>query len=171
MSVASGEPARFPFRTILHPTDFSPRAEFAFRVAAGLAKDHGARIVLLHVLPPVVIYDEMGPAVVPFAPEDIQALKNKLAAMTVPGCVVDHIVEVGDAGKAILDLAQERKCDLIVIGTHGRTGLGRLLMGSVAEQVLRKAQCPVLTVKTPMPAQAPAEEALKDGEELMCLVK
>jgi len=61
----------------------------------------------------------------------------------------------GDVATEILRLAQETGSDLIVMGTHGRTGLARLLMGSVAEQVVRKAPCPVLTVKTPFPA-APA---------------
>jgi nucleotide-binding universal stress UspA family protein len=64
---------------------------------------------------------------------------------------VEHRLEEGDAATQILQVAQETGCDLIVLGTHGRTGHGRLMMGSVAEQVLRTASCPVLTVRTPFP--------------------
>jgi len=67
---------------------------------------------------------------------------------------VEHRLEEGDTAKVILDVALEIGAGLIVMGTHGRTGLGRLLLGSVAEQVLRKAPCPVLTAKFPL-AEAP----------------
>jgi nucleotide-binding universal stress UspA family protein len=66
-----------------------------------------------------------------------------------PAVPVEHRLAEGDSAEEILRLAQESGCDLIVLGTHGRTGLPRLLMGSVAEQVVRKAPCPVLTVKAP----------------------
>jgi nucleotide-binding universal stress UspA family protein len=62
---------------------------------------------------------------------------------------VEHQLKAGDAVAEILSMARHLPCDLIVLGTHGRTGLDRLLMGSVAEQIVRKAPCPVLTVKTP----------------------
>jgi nucleotide-binding universal stress UspA family protein len=65
-------------------------------------------------------------------------------------------VEEGDAATQIIRVAEETGCGLIVMGTHGRTALGRLLLGSVAGQVLRKAPCPVLTVKTPLPETSPA---------------
>ena len=79
---------------------------------------------------------------------------------------MDTRVHEGDPATQIVRVAQETRCDLIVLGTHGRTGLGRLLMGSVAEQVLRKAPCPVLTVKTPFPETSsapgvPAREPVK----------
>jgi nucleotide-binding universal stress UspA family protein len=63
---------------------------------------------------------------------------------------VEYRVQHGDPAVEILGVAREASCDLIVMGTHGRTGLGRLLMGSVAEQVVRKAACPVLTIKVPL---------------------
>jgi hypothetical protein len=66
-------------------------------------------------------------------------------------------MEKGDPAEEILRVAEETKCDLIMIGTHGRTGLGRLLMGSVAEQVVRKAHCPVLTVKAPLQTELPTK--------------
>jgi len=71
-----------------------------------------------------------------------------------------------DPAGEILRLAAEVECDLIVLGTHGRTGLGRVLLGSVAEQVLRRAPCPVLTVKMPLPAAGSAEAPLATAEKV-----
>src|SRR5262249_5967272 len=78
----------------------------------------------------------------------------RLAQASAPGLQADYRVEEGDAAARIVGAAQETRCDLIVMGTHGRTGLGRALMGSVAEQVLRTAPCPVVTVKAPAKAGA-----------------
>jgi len=74
-----------------------------------------------------------------------------------PNIVVEHRVAEGDAPEEILRLAEAVQCDLIVMGTHGRTGLRRFLTGSVAEEVLRKATCPVLAAKTPLPDTQLAE--------------
>ena len=73
----------------------------------------------------------------------------RLAQASAPGLQANYRVEKGDAAPRIVGVAEETRCDLIVMGTHGRTGLGRVLMGSVAEQVLRTAPCPVVTVKAP----------------------
>jgi nucleotide-binding universal stress UspA family protein len=144
-----------PIRTILHPTDFSDRSRNALQLAAALARDYRARLVLLHVLPrPVVAY---GDGLVPPDPEDLRAeVREELDRLTVPGpdLPTDRRVAEGDPAGVILHLAREAPADLIVLGTHGRTGLGRLLMGSVAEQVVRRAPCPVLTVATPFPPTA-----------------
>src|SRR5262249_32720257 len=142
--------------TILHPTDFSEPSEYAFRLACSLARDYGARLIVLHVVtPPVVVYGE---GVVPPGPELYQGGANvKLSQMRVPAdAPSERRQKEGDPATEILGVAQETRPDLIVLGTHGRTGLGRLLMGSVAEQVLRRAPCPVLTVRTPFPAASPA---------------
>jgi nucleotide-binding universal stress UspA family protein len=72
---------------------------------------------------------------------------------------VKHRLAEGDAATEILRLAKETQADVIVMGTHGRTGLVRVLMGSVAEQVVRKAPCPVVTVKTPPPQIQSSREA------------
>lgn len=152
-------------RTILHPTDFSECSSYAFQVACSLARDHGARLVLVHVTSSVVITAPF--VTIPPEPVDIrEQLQKELAALqpSEPGIQIDRHVREGDPGREILSLAQEIHADLIVMGTHGRTGLGRLLVGSVAEQVLRKAVCPVLTVKPPVPqgsagAKAPQHAA------------
>src|SRR5262249_13048463 len=79
----------------------------------------------------------------------------RLAQASAPGLQADYRVEKGDAAPRIVSAAQETRCDLIVMGTHGRTGLGRALMGSVAEHVVRTAPCPVVTVKAPAKAEVP----------------
>ncbi len=146
-------------RTVLHPTDFSERSEFAFRLACSLARDYGARLVVLHVAEPPTAVAGEGVVMLPPA-FDLEPLRERLQQLRpedlkIP---VEHRLVQGDAATEILRVAGEAKCDLIVMGTHGRTGLGRLLMGSVAEQVVRKASCPVLTVKTPQRLVPSSEE-------------
>jgi len=150
-AITPEEELMLPIQTIFHPTDFSVASDSAFRLACSLARDYGARLVLVHVAePPVPIYND-GP-VLPPAQTNKEPLREKLHELMKrdPKVQAEHQLFEGDAALEILRLADEAKCDLIVMGTHGRTGLGRLLMGSVAEQVMRKASCPVLTVKTPM---------------------
>jgi nucleotide-binding universal stress UspA family protein len=139
-------------RRILHPTDFSERSECAFRVACALARDYGAPLLVLHVCSPFVIYGSS--VAVEVTPSHLDACLARLRQMEThdPRVRIEHRLVEGDAGTEILRVARENGCDLIVMGTHGRTGLGRLLMGSVAEEVVRKAPCSVLTVKTPWPA-------------------
>lgn len=150
-------------RAILHPTDFSPSSDFAKSLAWSLARDHGARLIVLHIAaPPAVMHGEI---VAPLAGGGYKDNAWKaLRRLQWPddSVSVELLVESGDPAKEILRLAREIPCDLIVIGTHGRTGLGRLLMGSVAEQVVRKAACPVVTVKS-LPAQD--QESSVEGEE------
>jgi len=140
------------FKTILHPTDFSPSASEALNIANSLARQQGAKLILLHVAQRPIT--SVGGMPVPPPPPPVidwpalQAQLNALAADTKIDSVEARVVE-GDPAGAIVDLAREAGADVIVIGSHGRTGLGRLLMGSVAEHVVRKASCPVLTVKTP----------------------
>jgi nucleotide-binding universal stress UspA family protein len=143
-------------RRILHPTDFSERSKHAFGLACALARDRGAPLLVLHVCSPFVIYGSSVAVEVP--PSHLEACRARLRQLDPhdPRVLIEHRLVEGDAGTEILRVARETGCDLIVMGTHGRTGLGRLLMGSVAEVVVRKAPCPVLTVKTPLPA-APAE--------------
>jgi nucleotide-binding universal stress UspA family protein len=148
-----------PLRVILHPTDFSERARYALELAAALARDHGARLLLLHVAElPATAYGE---AVLVFdRAAYVTELHGKLDELAVdaPPDRLTRRVALGDPVAEIVAVAEGAPCDLIVMGTQGRTGLRRALLGSVAEQVMRKAPCPVLTVKMPF-APAPAEEA------------
>jgi nucleotide-binding universal stress UspA family protein len=141
-----------PIRTILHPTDFSRPSEYAFQMACALARDYGARLIVAHVkAPPAVAYGELGP-MIPEPEQTVDELTRRLVEMKpAPGVTAEYCVREGDPASEIVKLAQETTADLIVLGTHGRTGLGRLLMGSVAEAILRRAACPVLTLKTPVP--------------------
>lgn len=151
--------------TILHPTDFSDCSRYAFRLAGMLAREQGARLVILHVKPtlgPMVAYGE---ALAELEPEGSQekrwAILHRLRVSD-PKVQVEHRLVEGQGAQEILRQAAEIGADLIVMGTHGRTGLSRLLMGSVAGEVLHKAQCPVVTVKIPHPVshaiQSPATE-------------
>jgi nucleotide-binding universal stress UspA family protein len=146
----------FTIQTILHPTDFSESADQAFHLACSLARDHHARLIVLHVMAtPLTTLGGM-PAVPPIPDEyGREELARKLRAIQPPPPIpLDHMLEEGDPVSTILQLAEHVPCDLIVMGTHGRRGVGRLLMGSVAEEVLRKAPCPVLTVKSPVSTTA-----------------
>jgi nucleotide-binding universal stress UspA family protein len=113
--------------------------------------------------PPVVT----GEGMVPPNPEVIRsAAQEQLDRLAAPRDDVraEHRLAEGDAAAEIVRVADEIKADLVVMGTHGRTGLGRLLMGSVAEQVVRKAPCPVLTLTTPFGASiSPAADEESAG--------
>lgn len=141
-----------PIRTILLPTDFSEHSQWALRLACALARDHSSELVLLSVVPtPVIVYGE---GVVPDEPEQHRVeMENRLLRLPVPSFTgqLTRKIKEGDPATEILDTAREVNADLIIMGTHGRTGLARFLMGSVAEVVARKAGCPVLTVKMPFP--------------------
>jgi len=154
-----------PIHTILHPTDFSERSEYAFRLANILARDYDAQLIVLHVAPtPIVAY---GDGFIPITePGQLDELKDKLqelAAQAV-GIRAKPLLLEGDPAAEILLAAEQAECDLIIMGTHGRTGLGRILLGSVAEEIVRKAACPVLTVKTPFPQTESIDETVKAAE-------
>jgi nucleotide-binding universal stress UspA family protein len=137
-------------KTILHPTDFSKHSECAFRLACSLARDHGARVVALHVVTPILVVDGEG-LIPPLADDDEERAREQLGQLQSPDPQVqlERLLAHGDAATEILRMAAQTECDLVVMGTHGWTGFSRLVMGSVAEQIVRKAPCPVLTVKTP----------------------
>jgi nucleotide-binding universal stress UspA family protein len=132
-------------RTILHPTDFSEPAEAAFSIASVLAREHGARVIVLHVYPPPAFHGEVVDRRHGYE-ADLWHLLDRYQG-TGPAVRVEHRLIEGRAAEEIVRLAEEEGCDLIVMGTHGRRGLARLLLGSVAEAVSRRAPCPVLTVR------------------------
>jgi nucleotide-binding universal stress UspA family protein len=139
-----------PIQVILHPTDFSEPSAYAFQLACMLARDQAARLAITHVaLPPEVVSGRQGAAEGQLT-DYYRGLRNKLQQLRVPeGVPVEYRLDEGDPVQEILRAAQETRCQLIVMGTHGRTGLERRLLGSVAEQVVRRAPCPVLAVKSP----------------------
>ncbi len=145
-------------RTILYATDFSEAAEQAYPFACSLARDLGALLIVMHVYPPPLDRSEVVARRQDNGyEEDLWRLLRRYQAPEVTAGV-RHFLEEGDAAERILHVARETATDLIIMGTHGRSGLSRLLMGSVAEQVLRKASCPVLTLKKPAAAPDSAKE-------------
>lgn len=132
--------------TILHPTDFSPSAERALEVAVRFAAASRAGLVMLHA---ELLHGDSPRDTRTTLDEYAASARRRLAELSAndpPAVEVMHRRAIL-ADEAILDAAQERKADLIVTGTHGRRGLSRLLMGSTAERLLRKAACHVLTVR------------------------
>lgn len=147
-----------PIHTILHPTDFSDPSDYAFKVTQMIARECHAKVVVLHVAGmhislPQPMENEFGLAF--DCSGDYQTFHDSLKLQLEqfeknPKIEVETRLVYGDAPTDILQTAHEIKCDLIVMGTHGRSGLGHLLMGSVAEAVLQRAECPVLTIKNPV---------------------
>src|SRR5579859_5110301 len=133
---------------ILQPNDFSPTSAKAFEVACALARDRSARLLVLHVVPAPLTTLGGTPGLPPSELEyDLEAPRKQLAGLRAPKDVpLETRLLIGEAAETILSTARASGCELIVMGTHGRSGIGRLLMGSVAEQVIRRAPCPVLTL-------------------------
>lgn len=141
-------------KTILFPTDFSNGARAAMDHAISLARDYNAKLVLLYVIQDISIAEWYIPSSISVTDlvEDMQ--KSAMREMDKWYAEVSAIVK--DADKMvvrgvpfveIIKTAKDRNADMIVIGTHGRTGIDHMLFGSTAEKVVRKAPCPVLTVR------------------------
>jgi nucleotide-binding universal stress UspA family protein len=145
-----------PIKRILVPIDFAELSNRAFQIAASLAREHNAQLVLLHVVPlAAVMY---GPP-----PENyLDHLREELRHLgpSDPNTRVQCLLGEGNPATEIVREARENKCDLIVMGTHGRTGLNRFVMGSVAEEVVRKAPCLVLIVTNEVPANLSGESSM-----------
>ena len=140
---------------ILCPTDFSDASAHATEHAVAIARWYGARITMLHVYPtvrrpPTLPVPDGGAAHGPTA-ADLEALGDQTAAAVAAnaGVTVQVSVAAGDPVSAIVEQAGTMPADLIVMGTHGAGGFQHLILGSVTEKVLRKAPCPVLTVRHP----------------------
>lgn len=138
---------------ILCPVDFSDASKRALEWARALAEAQGAEILLLHVIEPYILPIEYGLAPMPHVELDDQAKKNALGELktlsekSLPKIKTQTLVHFGRAAESIVSLAKEKSCDLIVISTHGRTGVSRMFLGSTAERVVRLAPCPVLSVR------------------------
>lgn len=142
-------------RTILVPTDFSASSDQAFSWALELAALWAARVVLLHVLPPwddPVRLKEAGVSIADFEASlrtDAEAKAQELLTKTDQrGVTIRPCILVGLPNTTICRVAAQENADLIVMGSHGRTGLAHVLLGSVAENTVRYAPCPVLVVRS-----------------------
>ena len=142
-------------RRIVHPSDFSSASLPAFRKAVALAKENKATLIIVHVLPtlPMVAdaymaasaYDEMLRAQRRQAEKAMDRLVKRARAAAVRA--TGHIVDFGAVSDAIVRFAKRQRADLIVMGTHGHGVLAKILLGSVAERVISRAPCPVMTVR------------------------
>jgi nucleotide-binding universal stress UspA family protein len=145
---------------ILFPTDFSTTGQQALEMATSLAKARGSKLVIVHVEEPPMAYGG-GELYYGIEEPDREQLKRMLSEVvpTDPAVPYEHRLMVGSPATAMVHLAEQEGVEMIVMPTHGRTGLLRMLMGSVAEEVVRKAKCPVLTVKAaaPKPEKAGAK--------------
>ena len=142
-------------RRILVPLDFSDQAPNVLDWAAHLAKQHGGRVILLHAYHLPVEFQQLEGAYLPpdfwsnVKVEAEQSLSRYAEELERRGIQVESVVREGYPATVIVDEAASQSVDLIVIGTHGLSGLKHLLLGSIAERVVQRAPCPVLTVKTP----------------------
>jgi nucleotide-binding universal stress UspA family protein len=145
-------------RSILFPTDFSECGNYALSYAASLARTFKASIICINVIEPIVPTVGYSGMTEPLPIADITEHLEDSAERELPklaecdecaGIEVEELVVHGEAASEIVRVAKERDVDLIVIASHGRTGLGRILFGSTAESVVRHASCPVLVVKPP----------------------
>jgi len=139
---------------ILVPLDFSDQAPIILAWAVHLAQEHKSRLILMHAYHLPVEFQQMEGAYLPaefwtqVKTEAEKTLEGHAAEIRKQGVEVEVLVTEGYPATAIEEEALRKAADLIVIGTHGHTGLKHLLLGSVAERVVQKAPCPVLTVKT-----------------------
>jgi len=149
-------------RKILFPTDFSSKSKAALEYAAALARERRALLVIVHVQEPPLVYAE-GAYYYGEPVPDADVLRNMLLAVKPhdPAVACHYRFVQGLPAAGILAVAKEEDVDLIVMSSHGRSGLSRLLMGSIAEEVMRKAECPVMVVKP----TAKAEEAVVAGSK------
>lgn len=155
-------------RTILHPTDLSDPSQYALQFAHSLARDYKAKLVLLSVLPPLIPSSGAHGGGAPNAHESIQQMvdeEHQRVRRLVAG-ITDVPLEIhvrgGTFGPEIVQFSERVRADVIVMGTHGRQGVSRMLMGSVAEYVTQHAGCPVLTVRPAHPKRIPTDEVATD---------
>lgn len=147
-------------KRILCPTDFSRHSRYALRRAAAVARASGAEIVLCHILPqptPGGAHEDAYPLVLPNWQQMLkaqeeqarEALEREARLKLLMGVKVTTALGAGCPYREIVRTASRKRVDLIVISTHGTTGLQHLMLGSVAERVVRLAPCPVLVIKPP----------------------
>lgn len=145
-------------RKILVPVDFSPCSRAALEMSLAVANAFGAAVHVLYVWKPP---DSKLSRLVDAAEDEVGAAARRLKSFIaeVPGPKVDvsHRVEIGEPVARILEDAEVGGYDMIVLGTHGRSGRAQLIVGSVAETIVRNASCPVLTVHEKSQAQMPAD--------------
>lgn len=137
-------------KRIAVPVDFSDNCLEALRAGCDLAAMYGAELHLIHVEQPWFAV-----AMASSEPYPTKRLDDAMAAVAVPaapGVAVQRFVRIGETVKELLGFLAEKEIDLVVMGSHGRTGISHVLLGSIAEAVVRRAPCPVLIVRSQTPS-------------------
>jgi nucleotide-binding universal stress UspA family protein len=147
-------------KKILVATDFSATSNAAVALATSLARQQGAQLLIVHVQESPLVYSGVEFDYRPEEPREEMLRQLQEVAPTDVSVPYEHRLIAGVPGPAIVAVAQKENADLIVIATHGRTGISRALMGSVAEEVVRKATCPVLTIKPTATAPSASRPAV-----------
>jgi nucleotide-binding universal stress UspA family protein len=155
------------FKQIICPVDFSEASVRAFAHAAAIARWYDAQLTVLHVVPTfetILVRGDFGDpvqVVTPMPREQVLEEMSRTLNLAAVSARATPVGETGDPQTTIIDQAISKNADLIVMGTHGRRGLKRLLLGSVTEAILREAPCPVLTVPPRAPASVSEEVTFK----------
>lgn len=139
-------PTRITLQDILVATDFSGCADSALKYALGMAHRYGSTLHMVHVLPEMPFVESADPDPNRIRNGAQQKLKTMVASEAFRGIKHTESIEQGEVSEVLADLTIADKIDLIVLGTQGRSGIGKFLLGSVAEETFRSALCPVLTV-------------------------
>ena len=143
-------------KRIMVPIDFSDYSKRALKYAVDFAKQFNSKMFLIYVVEPIIYPADfsMGQVAIPSADLDMQSRASEelmnLAKTIGSGLHVETIIKTGKPFIEIIDTAKEKDVDLIIMATHGHTGVEHLLFGSTAEKVVRKAPCPVLTLREPI---------------------
>ena len=158
-------------KKVLVPIDFSDYSKAALRYAVSFAKMFKAEMILVYVVEPVIYPPDfsMGQIAIPSVNTewDVKAKEelNKLASNEIPKEIkVTTLIKTGKPFLEIIDTAAELDTDIIIIATHGHTGVEHILFGSTAEKVVRKAPCPVLTLREPIKGYM-IKEGIKNGNK------
>ncbi len=155
-------------KKILVPIDFSDYSKSALRYAVNFVKQFNSELILIYVVEPVIYPPDFSMGQIAIPSVDLEMDKraaeelNKLAKKEIPGEIrVKFLVKTGKPFIEIIETASEEDIDLIIIATHGHTGVEHILFGSTAEKVVRKAPCPVLTLREPLKGYSFKDEIKK----------
>jgi nucleotide-binding universal stress UspA family protein len=153
---------------VLFPTDLSDFSKAALPMACALTRVWNARLQVLHVMPPILYEEQLEER---NHPEAFYAGAEEALAQFIAGesdLEIERRVTTGQAADSIVEVAGELPADLIVMATHGKSGLARLFLGSVTEKVLREAPCPVLCIKSPQKPGGAVPQSLPTIKTILC---
>lgn len=137
-----------PFRRILCPIDFSDNSLDALDIAASIVRGNAGVLFVLHVVPMAIPPTGMPPYVSIYDEEEAAKQRlNEIAGQRLAGLKHELLIQLGEPARRIVDCMKAKAADLVVTGTHGRRGMSHVLLGSVAEFVVRRAACPVLVIR------------------------